>query len=254
MTASPVRRQRVSAVDMVTLDSQGNRNALSLLMLRELVEAVSEAAAGDCRALVIDHAGPVFCSGVDLKERRELGADDDRHSRLLAQLLGELWACPKPVLCRVDGAVRGGGMGLVACADLVVASTGSTFAYSEVRVGVAPALVAAVALRGQVSAAALLPWLLTGDVFDADTAHRLALVSRVAVDGASLDPEVAALLASAPGAVIAMKRLVRESTGADLTSLLDEMAALSAQLFATPEAAEGMAAFSERRPPAWAPG
>ena len=222
-------------------------------MLRELVEAVSEAAAGDCRALVIDHAGPVFCSGVDLKERRELGADDDRHSRLLAQLLGELWACPKPVLCRVDGAVRVAGWDLSPAPTSWSRPPGPPSRTARCA-SVSPGPVAAVALRGQVSAAALLPWLLTGDVFDADTAHRLALVSRVAVDGASLDPEVAALLASAPGAVIAMKRLVRESTGADLTSLLDEMAALSAQLFATPEAAEGMAAFSERRPPVWSPG
>jgi enoyl-CoA hydratase/carnithine racemase len=214
---------------VVTLASERNRNALSLQMLEELLAHV---AAADGRGLVLDHEGPVFCAGVDLRERRTTGG----HSELLAQLLRALREYPNPFLCRVDGPVRGGGMGLIACADIVVASERASFAYSEVKVGVAPALVLAVT---KVPTAPLLPWLLTGEPFDAETALRLGLVTRV---GASLEPELSAIQAAGPAAVTTVKALVRDGVG------LDQAERLSAELFASPEARERMAAFAARRP------
>ena len=249
MTEQLVRAERSGPIDVLVLDSQHNRNALSIRLLEELIEAVGRSAAGDGRALVLDHEGPVFCAGVDLRERRELGAGAQTQSLLLSRLLRELWAYPKPVLCRVAGAVRGGGMGLVACADIVVAARDASFAYSEVRVGVAPALVAAVALA-KVPLGVLLPWLLTGEAFDAEVAQQIGLVARVA-DAPSLEPETSAIAKGGPKAVRAVKALSRQLTGADVPAHLEEMATLSIQLFADPEALEGMSAFGERRLPAW---
>ena len=252
MTSARVRCEQVRGIDALTLASPRNRNAMSVQMLEEMIAAVAASAAGTGRALLLDHEGPVFCAGIDLKERRAVGPDDRRHSTLLAELLRELWAYPKPVLCRIDGPVRGGGMGLVACADVVVASQRATFAYSEVRVGVAPALVAAVAFQ-KIAVGQLLPWLLTGEAFDATTAQRLGLVSRVSDDeGLSLDPELAAVIASAPAAVRTMKQLARRPPAFDFDECLEHMQAVSAQLFASPEAREGMTAFAERRLPDWA--
>jgi methylglutaconyl-CoA hydratase len=234
--------------DVFTVDSPHNRNALSLGLMQELLTLVERS---EGRGLVLDHTGDVFCAGVDLKERRELGADPGAHSRLLGRLLVALWEYPKPVLCRVAGAVRGGGMGLVACADVVVATPAATFAYSEVRVGVAPALVCALALQ-KVPLGALLPYLVTGAVFDTAAAHRLGLVTAVSAD-AGLAEHTAAVAASAPEAVRTTKALARRVAGAsDIRALVAEMEDESARLFGSAEAAEGLMAFAERRKPAWA--
>jgi len=251
MSRQLVRAERSGAVDVAVLASPHNRNALSIQLMAELLEAVSRSAAGDGRTLVLDHEGPVFCAGVDLRERQELGTGNQEHSLLLTHLLQALWAYPKPLLCRVAGAVRGGGMGLVACSDIVAASSKATFAYSEVRVGVAPAIVTAVSLP-KAPLGLLLPWLLTGEPFDAELARELGLVTRVAPDAPTLEPEISAILASGPNAVQAVKPLARRLPATAVHEQLEEMAELSAQLFAEPEAVEGMAAFSDRRPPAWA--
>lgn len=252
---SMVDLRNYKGLDVARLDSPANRNALSIAVLGELTGVVERSQQDDrSRGLILDHTGPVFCSGVDLRERRELDPGDDRHSQMLADLLERLWAYPKPVLCRVDGAVRGGGMGLVACADIVVASSAASFAYSEVRVGVAPALVASIALL-KVPTGQLLPWLLTGEKFSADQAKEMGLVSYLADgdDSVSLVDDVAdGVLRAAPGASMATKRITRTVAGLeDVGELLEEMGRMSAELFATDEAREGMAAFAEKRQPAW---
>jgi enoyl-CoA hydratase/carnithine racemase len=238
-------------LDVVVLDSPANRNALSLELMTELLDAVTASAAGSARALVIDHAGSVFCPGVDLKERA--AGHDDRHSTLFADLLRRMWDYPKPIVARVSGAARGGGMALLACCDIVVASQTSTFAYSEVLVGVAPALVLAVTAPLR-PVGPLLPWMLTGTPFDAVTARALGLVHRVADEAASIDRECDALRRAAPNALRTTKRLVRQHAGASGSEGVTEMETLSAQLFRSAEAAEGMAAFRARRSPEWAPG
>jgi len=141
-----VRHERRRGVDVLTLDSPSNRNALSLRLMDELLAHVERSAADDARGIVLEHTGDVFCAGIDLRERRERSDDPAAHSRSFARLLLALWEYPKPLVCRVGGAARGGGMGLVACSDVVVAEPAATFAYSEVRVGVAPALVAALGI------------------------------------------------------------------------------------------------------------
>jgi enoyl-CoA hydratase/carnithine racemase len=250
MMVSTVAARRDGDIDVVVLDSPASRNALSLALMDALLGAVEASASGDGRALVVDHTGPVFCPGVDLTVRR--ASADDRHSRLFADLLRALWRYPKPIVARVAGAVRGGGMAMLSCCDVVVASSAASFAYSEVRVGVAPALVLAVTAP-KVGVGPLVPWMLTGEPFDAAEAHRLGLVHRVDTRGdTSVAPECDALRAGAPGALVATKRLARQLTGGDDGSVLDAMEAMSVELFRTAEAAEGMAAFAERRSPSFA--
>ena len=249
-----VRVERRRGVDYLTLDSATNRNALSLQMLDELTAAVRTSAADDdSRGLVIDHEGATFCAGVDVKERRALPPGSANHSELLAALYRELWSYPKPVLCRVAGAARGGGGGLAVCADAVVATREATFAFTEVLVGVAPALVGAIAMA-KLGSGGLVPWLLTGQTLDLAGAERVGLVSHVA-DGdgtAEIDSLVDAVGAAAPGAVRVTKLLVRDFVHVDVANVITEMTALSARLFDSPEAAEGMAAFAEKRSPSWA--
>jgi methylglutaconyl-CoA hydratase len=185
-----------------------------------------------------------------MRESRRSTESGETHTSLLARLLTELWAYPKPVLCRVGGPVRGGGIVLVACCDVVVATGAASFAFSEVRVGVAPAMVAAVALR-KVPLGLLLPSLLTGEPFDARAAERLGLVSSVSDDDGALGRVADAILLGAPGALRTTKSLARDLAGASVADVLRETQSLSAALFADAEAQEGMAAFAERRPPSW---
>ncbi|MGH3756766.1 enoyl-CoA hydratase-related protein [Actinophytocola sp.] len=247
-----IRTGTRSRFDSIVIDSPANRNALSLRLLTEALNAVRDSARGAGRGLVIEHAGPAFCSGVDLKERRALAREDQSHSRLLADLLRELWRYPKPVVVFVDGAVRGGGLGVLSCADLVVATTASTFAYSEARVGVAPALVMAVTLA-TASSRELMPHLLTGAAFDAATAESLGLVGRV-VDTAErfdVDGVLGSFTHGAPAAQAVIKQLSRDWVTRDVSAVLHQMTVLSAELFAGDEAREGMTAFAEHRPPHW---
>lgn len=248
-----VRHEKRGAFDCLVLDSPANRNAMSIQLLDELVQGIAESASGPGRGLVLAHVGAVFCSGVDLRERRALGESDDSHSQRIGQLLMQLWRYPKPVVTTVNGAVRGGGMGVLACSDFVLASAASTFAYSEVRVGVAPALVMAVTLPS-VPLRPLLPWLLTGEAFDAGTAIRLGLVTTMvsAPEIASEAETLDALIGGAPEAQLAIKRLARSQQGVDIALAMSEMTTESAALFRSREAREGMAAFAERRQPTWA--
>jgi enoyl-CoA hydratase/carnithine racemase len=238
--------------DTLVLDSPHNRNALSLELLAALRDAVRANAASPARGLLLTHTGPSFCAGVDLKERRSLPRTDTGHSLLLAEVLRDLWAHPKPVVVVVDGAVRGGGLGLLACADVVLATSASTFAYSEARVGVAPALVMAMTLPLS-DTRRLLPHLLGAGTFDAGTALSLGLVNSLLPEhgDAAVDAVLDDLRRGAPAALATIKRLAREWSRPDMDALIDEMTVLSAQLFAGDEAAEGMAAFAERREPSW---
>jgi methylglutaconyl-CoA hydratase len=239
--------------DVVRFNSTSNRNAMSIALLRATLDAVDHSRGDDrSRGLILDHAGPVFCSGMDLRERRTLPPGDDRQTQLLADLLQALWSYPKPVLCRIDGAVRGGGMGLAACADVVIASSSASFAYAEVRMGVAPALVGAVGLM-KVPSGPLLPWLLTGAPFSAVQAQQLGLVTHVDDDSAALLERLTeTLLLAAPGAVATTKKLARDIVAPAGQRTIEDMRMRSGPLFDTDEAREGMAAFVEKRRPSWA--
>ncbi|MEV4414804.1 enoyl-CoA hydratase family protein [Catellatospora sp. NPDC049609] len=238
------------AVVTLTLDSPHNRNALSQRLMTELREHLAAAAADMAvRAVVLAHTGRVFCAGADLTEAADGPAAGT--ARLLA-LLREIVELPKPVLARVDGHVRAGGLGLLGACDLVVAGPSSSFAFTEARIGVAPAVISLTTLP-RLTGRAAARYYLTGEVFDAAAAQACGLITVAADD---VDEALSGLLdgvrAGSPQGLAASKRLAGRDVRAALDAYGEDMAALSAELFATEEAAEGMTAFLQRGKPSWA--
>jgi methylglutaconyl-CoA hydratase len=239
-------------VATLTLDSPANRNALSRALRVQLRTALADALADDAvRVIVLDHTGRVFCSGMDLAEAAG-GGVQDQGVREFPDLLEAIWNAPKPVMAVVRGPARAGGIGLLAACDVVVAGTSATFAFSEVRIGVVPAVISALVLPRMVPHVAH-RLMLTGQVFDADTAAAGGLVDLVVPD-ADVDGEVRAQLvhlsAGAPTALAETKRLLRARTPA---LGLDDLLELSARFFASEEGQEGIASFREKRPARWIP-
>lgn len=246
-----IRHDTGGGIATITLDSPRNRNALSRRLVAELHAALTAALADDAvRVIVLTGAGTVFCAGLDLKEQSAGEPPPD-----LPGLLGLIWDSPKPVVARLNGTARAGGLGLVAACDIAVAPDTATFAFTEVRLGVAPALISVTCLR-RVDARAAAEYFLTGEVFDARRAEHIGLLNR-AVPADDLDATVAhytgMLLRGAPEALAVAKRLPRTVPGMPVEEGLERMGALSASLFASEEAREGIAAFLEKRDARWVP-
>ncbi len=164
------------AIATLTLDSPHNRNALSLQLVQELTDHLARAGADDAvRAIVVTHTGRVFCAGADLKEQSAEGGPERGTQRMLG-LLRAVIETPKPIVARVDGAARAGGVGLVGSCDIAVASRASTFAFTEVRLGLAPAIISLTTL-GRLTERAAARYCLTGEVFDATAAAAAGLVT-----------------------------------------------------------------------------
>jgi enoyl-CoA hydratase/carnithine racemase len=247
-----VRQEREGPVVTLTLDSPGNRNALSARLLAELAAGLADAQADpDVRVVVLTGTGATFCSGADLTER--LHPPSTGGLRTLPDVLSAIASSPQPVVARVNGHVRAGGIGLVAASDLAVAPVGATFAFAEVRVGVAPAVIAVPALR-RMRRRSFERYALTGDVFGAEEAEVAGLLSGVVADVEALDAwvtaAVASLLRSSPPAVAATKGLA-DLVARPWDEALDAAEELSNALFGAPEASEGMRAFLEKRDPSW---
>ncbi|HET7172932.1 MAG TPA: enoyl-CoA hydratase family protein [Nocardioidaceae bacterium] len=247
-----VHLERAGAVTTVTLDSPANRNALSRRLVAQLAACLRTAEdSAATRVVLLTHTGTTFCAGADLREAAGLGME--RGTADLLALLAAVLRLGKPVVAVVRGHVRAGGIGLLGACDLAVVSNDSTYAFSEARLGLAPAVISLTTRTrlGDRDAARLF---LTGEVFDGVEAARCGLVTR-SVPAEDLPGAVEALSSSlarvSPQGARETKSLLNgplleriERDGADLT-------ALSARLFASAEAREGMAAFRERRPPRW---
>lgn len=249
--ADLVRTETANAVRTITLDSPHNANALSTRLLAQLTAALDEAMADpQVRVIVLTGAGRVFCAGADLKETR---ANPTAAAPLMAGVIRQLWDSTKPVIGRVNGAARAGGIGLIAACDLAIAVEQATFAFSEVRIGVIPAVISVPCLRRMPSRVAT-EYFLTGEVFHALRAVELGLLTR-AVAAEDLDAEteryVALLLRAAPGALAGTKDILREVLADSVADGLVKMGELSARYFASAEAREGMTAFAEKRDPSW---
>jgi enoyl-CoA hydratase len=241
------------AIATVTLDSPGNRNALSTQLVTELSGHLARAADDpEIRAVVLTHTGGVFCAGADLKEQASEGGSEQGTKRMLA-LLRSIIELPKPVVARIDGAVRAGGLGIVGACDLAIASPKASFAFTEVRLGLAPAIISLTTL-GRMTERAASRYYLTGEKFDARVAAASGLLT-AAVD--DLDTELGvltdALRACSPQGLSETKPLTTRAAAAAFAAHADEVQALSARLFGSDEAREGMLAFLEKRPPRWAP-
>lgn len=239
-----------------TLDAPERRNALSAGLLAELDQRLDQAAADrDVRCLVLSHTGPAFCSGMDLTTVTDLPAEQ-QPINAFPVLLQRIWEFDKPVIARVDGKARAGGIGLIAACDIALASPSADFAFTEVRLGLVPAVIS-VQLLPRMTNRALAELCLTGETFSAATAAHTGLLNRVCTDSAELDREVdryaGMLRLCEPGALAATKAMLRrDRSGVSMAEDFAAMGRLSAGFFASPQAAEGIAAFRAKRPPEWA--
>ncbi|GAA1952732.1 enoyl-CoA hydratase family protein [Nocardioides panacihumi] len=246
--AELVRYDVADGVATITLDSPHNRNALSRQLLGELLERLARAAADeDAKVVLLTSAGRVFCSGADLSEAASGAAEDG--PRAIVGLQRAIVAHPKPVVVRLAGPVRAGGIGIVAAADIVVAAEDADFALTEVKLGLTPAAISLTVLPRLTSRAAAYTFL-TGERFTAAAAVEFGLVT-TAVGADGLDAEVARVCASivtgAPQGLRETKALLARPLLAAIDAGADDMATLSARLFASDEAREAMLAFLSRK-------
>ncbi|WP_405841138.1 enoyl-CoA hydratase family protein [Streptomyces sp. NBC_01518] len=239
-----IGRTRTRGIETLSLDSPGTRNALSASLVRELAEALTDSAKDtDVRAIVLTHTGNTFCAGADLR--------DPPPPESLVAVLRQIVELPKPVVARVTGHVRAGGLGLLAACDITIGSTSATFAFTEVRIGVAPAVIS-LPLLPRTDPRALARYYLTGERFDATEATRTGLLTAAAEDvDETLAPILDGLRRSAPEALAETKRLLTARVLETFDRDAADLTALSARLFGSAQAREGMTAFLERRDPAW---
>jgi len=241
----------------IALDSPANRNALSSELVGELA-AHLDAAMDDVavRCVVLTGRGSVFCSGADLKNRgASIGAGEGGPSPFVA-VLERIWNGPKPVIAAVNGHAFGGGIGLVAACDIALAVETAKFAFSEVRVGVVPATISVLVIP-KLGVHQSMRLFLTGERFEAPQALAYGLLHRVVAPGdleRAAQDEIDAIALGGPEAIRAAKQLVRTVPRLSMDEAFRHTEALIADLFASEEAAEGAAAFAEKRPPRWAPG
>lgn len=247
-------------VATLTLNRPNRHNAFDEHVITELSGLLADVGANDdVRVVVLRAAGPSFCAGADLDWMKRMAAGYDEAANLadagaLAALLHRLDTLPQPTIACVHGAALGGGAGLVCCCDMAVAAADAVFGFSEVRLGLVPATIGPYAIRA-IGRRAARRWFLTGERFDAATAQRIGLVHEV-VDAAALEGAVQrlvhAVLDSGPQAVRAAKTLIDEVAGRPIDAELRDMTSRRiAALRASPEGREGLAAFLERRAPAW---
>jgi methylglutaconyl-CoA hydratase len=232
----------VDGVATITLDSPANRNALSQQLLIDLHAALDAAETGNARVVVLTHTPPAFCAGADLKERSAGRVD----STSFVAAIERLASMAAPVIAAVDGPVRAGGIGLMAACDLAVVNPTITFAFSEVRIGVAPAIITGPIMQRCGWSKVAGPYL-TGEVFDAARALDMGLITHIADDVSAAVAELTRnILLGGPHAVAATKELLRRPHS------MPVLQALSESLFTSDEGREGMAAFAEKRSPKWA--
>ena len=234
-------------VGTITLDSPKNRNALSRQLVSELFDALTAARADDSVVVVLRSADRVFCSGADLSEASTVGMEEG--TRAIVELQRLIVTHPKPIVVRLAGPVRAGGLGLVASADIVVCADDVTFAFTEARLGVAPAIISLTVLPRMTSRAAA-DTFLTGRTFDATEAEAMGLVTRC-VPADELDAEVARvcddLRLAHPQGLAETKSLLARDLVTRIDADGEDMAALSARLFASDGAREAITAFLQRR-------
>lgn len=243
-----VRLSTADGIATITLDSPHNRNALSQQFTGELLAHVETAGADDAaRVVVIRSAGDVFCSGADLSEATTVGMGVG--AQRMVDVQQAIVACPKPVVARVAGPVRAGGIGIVAAADISIAGHSATFALTEVRLGLAAATISLTVLPRLTDRAAAFTFL-TGDSFDGAEAARLGLVTRSVPDyelDTDLDAVLRSLLKGVPQGLRETKKLLNRELLADIEARGSQLAELSAGLFGSEVAQEAMLAFLNRQ-------
>src|SRR5918997_1633784 len=253
-----LRRTDEGPVATVTLARLEARNALNATLIEELTRCFEELAEDESiRVVVLTGEGPSFCAGADIAYMRDTAGfsyeENLEDARRLADMFLAVDDLPKPVVAKVLGAAIGGGVGLVAAADVAVAEEGTRFAFSEVRLGIAPATIAPFVVRkiGHSRARALF---LTGERFDADLAREVGLVHWIAPReelDAAVERVIAQLLQGGPAAQAAIKEALRQVEATEPMEALGIMTQLTAELRVGEEGQEGLGAFLEKREPFW---
>ena len=241
-----VHLDAAGGVATITLDSPHNRNALSRQLVSELFGCLDRAEQDDeVKVVLLRSADRVFCSGADLSEASADGMVEG--AKAIVELQRRIVASPKPVVVRLDGPVRAGGIGIVAAADIAVAAPGATFALTEVRLGLAAAVISLTVLH-RMSSRAGIRAVLTGETFDAATAVEWGLLTGVSddVEGA-VDKVLSDLLKGHPQGLRESKRVANADLLDRIESRGAEVAELSARLFGSDEAREAMLAFLARK-------
>ena len=247
---SALRIEREGPLLRVTLARPERRNAFNASLIRELTEAFADV--GNARAVVLAGDGESFCAGADVDWQRsaiDLSYEENVEDALrLYRMLETIDTCPVPVVGRVQGYALGGGSGLVCCTDVAVAAPDAVFAFSEVKLGIVPAVISPFVFP-RIGTARARRFFLTGERFDAETALRIGLVHEVAPElDEAIDRIVDELFSAGPEATRAAKRLIRERPGGE------EAARLAAKLRTSPEGQEGLRAFLDKRPAVWREG
>ncbi|WP_328838519.1 enoyl-CoA hydratase family protein [Streptomyces europaeiscabiei] len=239
-----IRYAHHRGIATLTLDSPANRNALSAALVAELRDALDRCGKDDTvRAVVLTHTGNTFCAGADLR--------DPPDPQALVDLLRRLLELPKPVVARVTGHVRAGGLGLLGACDIAAAGPEATFALTEVRIGVAPAVIS-LTLRPRTDPRALARYYLTGERFGSAEAARIGLLTTAGADVDDvLEPVLDGLRRASPRALSETKHLLTTKVLENFDQDAGELTRLSSRLFASADAREGMTAFLERREPGW---
>ena len=238
----------------VTLADEDNRNALSSRLTTELTEALDHADADpEVRVVVLTNRGRVFCAGADLSERSSGGSGSSSKPVDPTRLFGRFRESPKPYVGRIAGHCVAGGMGLAAAMDISIAIEEAKFGFTEVRIGVAPAIISVVCLP-KIRPADAREAFLRGNRFLAPEAARMGLINAaVPVEelDAAVDAAVTDLKAGGPEAIAAAKQLMARVPGMPIDEAFRWTGELSASLFRGEEAAEGMRAYLDKRPPSW---
>jgi len=253
-----LRIERRGPVQRIALARPEVRNAFNDVLIEELTRAFEEAGRdASIRVVVLSGDGPAFCAGADVAWMREAGGysreENEADAGRMARMLRTIDACPHPVIALAHGAAIGGGVGLVAAADIAIAAEGTVFSLAEVRLGILPAVISPYVLRA-IGPRFARDVFLTGDRFDALEALRMGLVHRVAPAAqleAEGDKRIASLLSSGPEAIAVAKRLIAQVTGMRPEDALAQTAKTIAERRASAEAKEGLTAFLEKRKASW---
>jgi len=244
---SALRIEREGPLLRIALARPDRRNAFDAALIRELTDAFGDV--GDARVVVLSGDGESFCAGADVDWQRsaiDLSYEENVEDALrLYRMLDSIDSCPAPVVARIQGYSLGGGSGLVCCTDVAIAAPDAVFGFSEVKLGIVPAVISPFVFP-RIGTAAARRFFLTGERFDADTALRIGLVHEItAALDEGVDRVVGEILTAGPEATRAAKRLIRDRPGAE------EAARLAAGRRTSPEGQEGLRAFLDKRPAAW---
>jgi methylglutaconyl-CoA hydratase len=244
---SALRIERDGPILRVTLARPEQRNAFDAELIRDLTEAFADV--GDARAVVLAGEGESFCAGADIEWQRaaiDLSYEENVDDALnLFRMLKAIDSCPAPVVARIQGYCLGGGCGLAACVDIAIAADDATFGFSEVKLGIVPAVISPFVLP-RIGGGAARRYFLTGERFDSATAFHIGLVHELSddLDGAC-DRIVGELLTSGPEAVRAAKQLIHERPDGDAA------AQIAARMRTSEEGQGGLRAFLDKQPAPW---